>query len=99
MVSGTPNPLAAIGDYTGFHAAHIFPRSKVNDWVAGNFQQFITDNSPASHIGPTGIDSPQNGLLISTGLHEMFDLFRVSINPDVSYSFETTCLRPTLFSG
>jgi hypothetical protein len=83
MITGEANPEVDLGDYLGFHAAHIFPYAKEGDWQRNGFSQYITDNSPASHIGPSKIDSPQNGILMSTGIHPMFNLFRVSINPDV----------------
>lgn len=36
-------------------------------------------------IGPNGIFSAQNGLLLRTLIHTMFGEFMLSINPDVSY--------------
>lgn len=85
MLSGQPNPDAVLGDYSGLHASHIFPYAREGDWRARNFQQYVTDNSPASHIGSSRIHSPQNGFLVSSTLHELFDAYRVSVNPDVGY--------------
>lgn len=45
---------------------------------------WITDTRPATKIGLNRIQPPQNGLLLSSDLHAMFDLFLISVAPDVS---------------
>lgn len=76
--------MAAVGQYTSFEAAHIYPYANEADWNRNGFQSIITDSSPPALIGLSKIHSPQNGILIFKGIHAQFDNFEISINPDVS---------------
>ena len=65
--------------YTGFQAAHIFPLAYEGQWVSGGYSRWITilpENGGA-------INSVQNGLLLKSDIHEQFDSYNLSINPDV----------------
>lgn len=53
-------------------------------WSTSGYRDWISDSTEARLIGDTKIHSPQNGLLLSTGIHPLFDAFLVSVNPDVS---------------
>ena len=44
----------------------------------------ITDDGPANLQGPNGINSIQNGLLLQSGIHDLWDNYDLSVNPDVS---------------
>lgn len=77
--------MAAVGQYRGLHAAHIFPHVREADWRAGNSQKYITDILSPSGSDTDKVHSPQNGILISAGHHAQFNSFELSINPDVSY--------------
>ncbi|KAK9241703.1 HNH endonuclease-domain-containing protein [Lipomyces tetrasporus] len=71
---------------SSFHAAHIFPLSSDYYWLQSGFSRWITNR-----IGErdTGINSCQNGLLMRSHMHEQFDGFYFSINPDDGYKI--TC--------
>jgi hypothetical protein len=43
----------------------------------------IEDDASADEIGPTKINSIQNGLLLRSDLHDQFDSYFLAINPDV----------------
>ena len=67
--------------WIGFSAAHIFPIAHQETWIAGNFDQYI---SLPPTTGKKGINSVQNGLLLDAGIHQMFNAYLFSIDPDVS---------------
>jgi hypothetical protein len=73
----------ALGAYRdhwiGFEAAHIFPLAYEDHWIQHNFARWIT--IPAAN-GDT-INSKQNGLLLRADIHQLFDSYDISINPDV----------------
>lgn len=65
--------------YTGFEAAHIFPLAYEGHWISGGYSRWITilpENGGA-------INSVQNGLLLRSDIHQQFDSYNLSINPDV----------------
>lgn len=35
------------------------------------------------YVGESGINSVQNGILLRADVHELFDTYRIAINPDV----------------
>ncbi|KAK9251964.1 hypothetical protein V1507DRAFT_481974 [Lipomyces tetrasporus] len=74
------------GKCSSFHAAHIFPLSSDYYWLQSGFSRWITNR-----IGErdSGINSCQNGLLMRSHMHEQFDGFYFSINPDDGYKI--TC--------
>jgi hypothetical protein len=80
VVTRRANVLAPIGNWKSFEAAHIFPLACEGDWRTNNFGRWI------SLPPPTGgtINSVQNGLLLDAGIHQLFDSYVFSINPDVS---------------
>lgn len=72
--------LAAHRDnWHGFEASHIFPIAYEAYWTAHNFSRWIT-------IIPErggSINSVQNGLLLRSDIHQLFDSYDFAINPDV----------------
>lgn len=84
MISGRPNPLAGVGDYGGFHVAHIFPLAREPLWIRNGYRSWISDDTSWRYIGDSKIHSPQNGLLLNLLTHERFDSYAISVNPDVS---------------
>lgn len=72
-------PGSDINEWLGFEAAHIFPLAYEQHWKEQNFSRWI--NIPASN--GDNINSKQNGLLLRSDIHQLFDLYRVSINPEV----------------
>ena len=70
---------ARYGNWRSFEAAHIFPLAHEEHWRNNNFARWIS-------IHPTAggsINSTQNGMLLRSNIHDLFDSYEVSINPDV----------------
>jgi hypothetical protein len=78
-VSGKEAINADIDDWTGFEAAHIFPLAYEDFWNDNNYGRWIT--FPPERGGT--INSVQNGLLFRSDIHQLFDSYKFSINPDV----------------
>lgn len=66
-------------DWVGFEAAHIFPLAYEQYWTDHNYGRWI---SSIPDRGVT-INSVQNGLLFRSDIHQRFDTYMFSINPDV----------------
>lgn len=79
IVSKDVNALAVCDMWCGFEAAHIFPLAHLQQWQANNYGRWI-DLAP-----PKGgsINSVQNGILLKADIHQLFDSYIFSINPDV----------------
>jgi hypothetical protein len=67
------------GNWTGFEAAHIFPLAYEGDWVRNGYDRWITIPSAKGD----NINSVQNGMLLNSAIHQQFDSYCFSINPDV----------------
>ena len=79
IITGKLARRAEYGIWRGFEAAHIFPLAYEGHWNQHNYGRWIT-------IQPdTGgsINSVQNGLLLRSDIHDLFDGYDISINPDV----------------
>jgi hypothetical protein len=70
-------------DWTGFEAAHIFPLAYEQYWQEFNYGRWIKSPSNGEEIKGGKINSVQNGLLLSSDIHQLFDTYQFSINPDV----------------
>ncbi|KAF2188005.1 hypothetical protein K469DRAFT_725039 [Zopfia rhizophila CBS 207.26] len=83
VVSGREVLEADYDNWTGFEAAHIFPLAYESYWNDNNYNRWITI-SPAD---PTkgSINSVQNGLLLDSSIHQEFDGYQFSVNPDDNY--------------
>lgn len=79
IISGQQVLNADIGFWTGFEAAHVFPLAHEDHWINHNYDRWIT--KPPAKGG--SINSIQNGLLLRSDIHQLFDSYTVSINPDV----------------
>ncbi|KAK9240835.1 HNH endonuclease-domain-containing protein [Lipomyces kononenkoae] len=86
VVTGLVNTQAYRNDWTSFHAAHIIPLSSEEYFVQSGFSRCITNKA---NERDTGINSCQNGLLMQSNVHERFDKFLFSVNPDDGYKI--TC--------
>lgn len=78
IITGDEALGAEDDNWTGFEAAHIFPLAYEEYWENNNFAHWITIPSIA---GGT-INSVQNGMLLNSAMHQLFDMFEFSINPD-----------------
>ncbi|KAG0131799.1 HNH endonuclease-domain-containing protein [Tuber indicum] len=84
VISGTPNPEHRIqaNNWFSFEAAHIFPLQHGGYWTQHNYGRWITDVDDT--IG-SSINSIQNGFLLRRDVHQMFDQYLISVNPDDGY--------------
>ncbi|KAL6303962.1 hypothetical protein BKA93DRAFT_852366 [Sparassis latifolia] len=73
------------GDYAIFHASHIFPVVHKDTWDEKRFKDKIQDDASIASQGPDGINSIQNGVLLRTDIHDMFNNYDFGINPDDEY--------------
>ncbi|OBT38693.1 hypothetical protein VE00_10845 [Pseudogymnoascus sp. WSF 3629] len=75
----------ALGAYRdnwhGFEASHIFPIAYEGYWESNNFSRWV------SSIPERGgsINSVQNGILLRSDIHQLFDCYDLAINPDDHY--------------
>ncbi len=83
VISGRRASLARHDIWIGFEAAHIFPLAREGIWKEGNYGRWIDSPPDGSEIKGGKINSPQNGLLMCNDLHQLFDFYYFSINPDV----------------
>jgi predicted restriction endonuclease len=82
VVSGKEAKRAQFNTWSGFEAAHIFPLGYKDHWDNHNYRRWI---SLRPETGGT-INSVQNGLLLRSDIHQLFDCYAFSINPDVCIS-------------
>ncbi|KAH8674538.1 HNH endonuclease-domain-containing protein [Tricladium varicosporioides] len=73
------------GRWDGFEAAHIFPLAFERLWNEYNYSRWITNPLYGEEIKGGKINSVQNGLLLRSDIHQLFDTYTVSINPDDNY--------------
>ncbi|KAK9364854.1 HNH endonuclease-domain-containing protein [Lipomyces kononenkoae] len=85
VITGVVNPKRRV-DWSAYHVAHIFPLSAEQWFITNCFSRWITDRD-GEH--DTGIKSCQNGLLMLSTVHELFDNFSISINVDDDYKIVT----------
>ena len=69
--------------WTGFEAAHIFPLAFEGLWKQYDYGRWIKSLSNGEEIKGGKINSVQNGLLLDSAIHQLFDMYEFSINPDV----------------
>jgi hypothetical protein len=81
VITGQRAPRPASGRWEGLQAAHIFPLGHEGLWNQLNYSSLITI-PPASAVAGS-INSVQNGLLLRSDIHDFFDSYDFSINPDV----------------
>jgi len=87
VVSGKRAVQAWRGLWTGFEAAHIFPLAHEGHWKQYNYGRWITIPPERESVGT--INSVQNGILLKSDLHKLFDAYSFSINPDVCIPYNT----------
>lgn len=80
VISGLPALLGSQGNWASFEAAHIYPAAYLNEWVESKMCQNVT--LPFEQAG--SINSPENGMLLSSQIHALFDDLQISILPEVS---------------
>jgi hypothetical protein len=79
VISGEEAEGADYNVWFGFEAAHIFPLAYERHWLDHNYDRWIS----LSPENGKKINSVQNGLLLKSDIHQLFDSYAFSINPDV----------------
>ncbi|KAK9326102.1 HNH endonuclease-domain-containing protein [Lipomyces orientalis] len=92
VITGVVNTEAYRNEWVGFEAAHIFPLSSEEYWIQKGYSRWITNRA---RNRDRGINSSQNGLLMQSNIHQKFDSFSFSINPDDDYKI--TCFDGDAF--
>lgn len=85
VITGTIATMADFDLWTGFEAAHIFPLAFEGIWNDYNFGRWIKSPPDEEKIKGGKINSNQNGLLLRSDIHQLFDMYFISINPDDNY--------------
>ena len=67
------------GNWHGCNACHVFPLAHEGHWNEYDYGRWISIPPPQGGL----INSVQNGLLLRSDLHQLFDGYDISINPDV----------------
>jgi len=85
VISGLSNPEYSIANekWSGFEAAHIFPLPYEDLWIDCGYRKGITDMDDAAVS--SRIHSAQNRFLLQATIHQFFDQYLVSVNPDDDY--------------
>jgi hypothetical protein len=84
VISGRQNTPASTeaNDWVTFNACHIFPLALDHIYTAHGFSQLIT------HDHSSGINSPQNGILLKADIHALWDSYDISVNHDNGYKVQ-----------
>jgi len=80
VITGRPARDTPKDKWRGLQAAHIFPLAYEGIWNHSNYPSLITIPPESEAAG--SINSVQNGLLLRNDIHDLFDNYDFSINPD-----------------
>ncbi|KAG0636795.1 hypothetical protein HOY80DRAFT_890698 [Tuber brumale] len=85
VISGIVNPESCIqaGNWVPFETAYIFPLEHEDYWIRYDYGRWITDMDDA--FGSSKINSSQNGILLRADVHQLFQQYLISVNPDDGY--------------
>ncbi|KAG0131612.1 hypothetical protein HOY82DRAFT_646238 [Tuber indicum] len=85
VISGISIPKMHIqsNNWTTFEAAHIFPPDHPNLWIQYDYERWIAGKDDANESSK--IHSPRNGFHLRLDVQQMFDQYRISVNPDDGY--------------
>lgn len=67
VISGQVNRSAYKNNWKGYHAAHIFPLEKAQDWLQLQMHRLDMPQSDAA----SKMNSAQNGMLLRMDLHDV----------------------------
>lgn len=81
IITGVPTLLGTYGWWNTFEAAHVFPLAYLGQWQDNKFDKLIS--VPPANLSHGLINSVQNGMLLMSQIHVMFDSYCWSIDPDV----------------
>jgi hypothetical protein len=83
VITGKRAINADHNNWAGFEAVHIFPLAFEGLWKDYNYGRWIKSPSNGEEIKGGKINSVQNGLLLRSDIHQLFNTYFISINPDV----------------
>ena len=81
IITGTEPRFGPLGPWYMFEAAHIFPLAYEQYWNDNKFYEWV--RIPPATPSDGMINSVQNGILLRSDIHTIFDAYEVAINPDV----------------
>ena len=81
ILTGRAAIMASYGNWVSFEATHIFPLAYEGCWKDLGYSSWIT--IPPATESDGSINSPPNGILLSSDVHQFFTSYDVSIDPDV----------------
>ena len=81
VITGRPARLAHLGSWITFKVAHIFPLAYEKHWSDCGYSRWIT--VPPANESDGSINSVQNGILLGSVMHCLFNCYALAINPDV----------------
>ena len=85
VITGRINLDAPADRWIGFEAAHIFPLALDDIFTSQGFSQLITYNNSSG----SGINSPQNGILLRSDVHQLWDDYSIAVNPVDNYRIQS----------
>ena len=95
VITGQRAIYGAHGFWTAYKATRIFPLEHTEHWVNHGYDRWITTATSGASI-----NSVQNGVLLRLDIRALFEVYLVSINPDVSPQACSTESQPlTVFLG
>ena len=80
VITGKPARLAHLGIWDTFEATHIFPLAYEEYWNDSEYSRCIT--VPPANGSDGSINSVQNGILLESDIHCLFESYTLTINPD-----------------
>ncbi|KAG9232996.1 HNH endonuclease-domain-containing protein [Amylocarpus encephaloides] len=87
VITGREVLTAQYDLWAGFEVTHIFPLAFEGLWKEYNYDHWIKSPSNGGKINST-----QNGLLLRSDIHQLFNMYFISINPDDNYKI--VCFTP-----
>jgi len=81
VITGNKAMFAHVGRWRGFEATHIFPLAYERQWDDCNLSRLIT--VPPADESHGSINSVQNGIMLTSVMHQFFASYDLAINPDV----------------
>ncbi|PUU82971.1 hypothetical protein B9Z19DRAFT_966080 [Tuber borchii] len=83
VVTGEPAVNAQYGGWQGMQVAHIFPLALEKYWEDHGLGTTLISYPPPK--SPRRINSVQNGMVLRSDVHELFDDYKMAINPDDNF--------------
>jgi hypothetical protein len=88
--------MAEHDQWDGFQAAHIFPLAYAKDFEHGKLDRWILETPKTGGK----INSVKNGMLLRSDIHQLFDCYNLSVNPDACAPFSLSkALQLTVILG